>query len=45
LGDVAQHRRQHSQTRRKGADQGKMTDPAISPFRDTSSTLNPTPKA
>jgi hypothetical protein len=30
--DVAQHRRQKSHSRRKGADQREMTDPAISPF-------------
>ena len=34
LSDVAQHRRQNSQARRKGADQGEMTDPAITPFLD-----------
>jgi hypothetical protein len=32
LSDRAQHRRQNSQTGRKGADQRKMTDPAISAF-------------
>ena len=32
LSSVAQHRRQNSQSGRKGADQHKMTDPAISTF-------------
>jgi hypothetical protein len=32
LSDVAQHRRQNSQTRRKGADQGEMSDPVITPL-------------
>ena len=32
--DVAQHWRQNSQRGRKGADQRKMTDPAITAFLD-----------
>jgi hypothetical protein len=32
LSDLAQTRGQNSQSRRKGADQRKMTDPAISAF-------------
>jgi hypothetical protein len=32
LRNVAQHRRQNPQTRRKGANQGEMTDPDISPL-------------